>query len=111
MPTTESREVRYITIFIHPPTGKEAVPFVSTSPERLTVRRGDIVDWTIVDVTGKVPVSKVTVVWRGKSPVEKDPYFRRRFARATVAGPKGIYKYSIAIAGKVVFDPEVEVMN
>jgi hypothetical protein len=37
---------------------------------------------------------------------------KSRFTRAVVAKVRnGRYKYNVAIDGKVIFDPEVEVMN
>lgn len=107
-------EVRYATIFIFPACGPSEMPIVSTTPERLTVRSGEIIDWTIVDATGRVKPGRVTIGWKGQSPVEGDLSFDRkaRFTRGVVAKVKnGRYKYSIAIDGKVIFDPEVEVMN
>jgi len=107
-------EVRYATIFIFPACGPSEMPIVSTTPERLTVKSGEIIDWTIVDATGRVKPGRVTIGWKGKSPVEREPVFERkaRFSRVVVAKvPNGRYKYNVAIDGKVIFDPEVEVMN
>jgi len=106
-------EVRYATIFIFPACGPSEMPIVSTTPERLTVRSGEVIDWTIVDATGRVKPGRVTIGWKGRSPLEGDTSFKRaRFTRAVVAKvPNGRYKYNVAIDGKVIFDPEVEVMN
>ena len=111
MPTRP--EVRYATIFIFPACGPSERPIVSTTPERLTVRSGEIIDWTIVDATGRVKPGRVTIGWKGRSPVEGDLAFTKtRFTRVVVAKvPNGRYKYNVAIDGNVVFDPEVEVMN
>jgi hypothetical protein len=111
---TNSRpEVRYATIFVFPGREKGA-PAVSMTPERLTVRRGEVVDWTIVDQTGMVKTGRVSIRWKERSPIEKEPSFKRaRFARARVRAevPTGRYRYSVAIDGKVVFDPELEIMS
>jgi hypothetical protein len=99
---------------VFPGRDKGSAPAVSMTPERLTVRRGEIVDWTIVDANGVVKPSRITIRWKDRSPIEKEPSFRRaRFARARVLSevPAGRYRYSIAIDGKVVFDPELEIMS
>ena len=106
-------EVRYATIFVFPSREKGAAPLVSMTPERLTVQPGEIVDWTIVDHAGVVKPSRVTISWKERSPVEKEPSFKRaRFSRSRVAQvPAGRYRYSVAIDGKLVFDPELEIMS
>jgi hypothetical protein len=107
-------EVRYATIYVLPSRDKGGAPSVSMSPERLTARKGDIVDWTIVDHQSGVKSSRITIQWKDRSPVDKEPSFRRaRFSRVRVVTevPPGRYRYSVAIDGKVVFDPELEIMN
>jgi hypothetical protein len=111
-------EVRYATIFVFPGRAKDEkgtdAPGVSMTPERLTARRGEIVDWTIVDQTGVVKTSRISILWKERSPIDKEPSFKRaRFARARVLAeaPPGRYRYSVAIDGKVVFDPELEIMS
>lgn len=110
---THRPKIRYATIFVFPPPSGNDRPVVSTTPDRLTVSPGDVVDWTIVDATGAFKNSRLTIGWKERSPFEKDPSFRRgRASRVPVARvPTGRYRYSVVIDGEVVFDPEVEVMN
>ncbi len=110
MPIQRTR-VKYATIFIFPPAAKGKPAVVTTSPERLSVREGDLVDWTIVDATGQTAGRQVSLVWTGRSPLKEEPKPFERYVRAAVRKAKpGIYKYSVAIDGKVVFDPELEIM-
>lgn len=104
--------VKYATIFLFPPPAKGKGPVVSTSPERLTVREGDVVDWTVVDASGQAGQYKVTIGWEGRSPLKKEPEPFDRTSRVSVKKVKpAIYKYSVLIDGKVVFDPELEVVS
>jgi hypothetical protein len=103
--------VRYATIFVFPPPARGKAPIVSTSPERLTVRPGDHVEWTIVNASGLG--GKVSIGWKEENPLrgESGSPFERR--TRDVVRPKakgGIYKYSVLIDGKVAFDPEIEIM-
>lgn len=104
--------VRYATVFVLPPAGKSRLPVVSTSPERLVVRRGDTIEWTVVNASG-IP-GRVTFGWEQGNPLKGDsnePFDRR--ARDTVIKKfkPGVYKYSVALNGKVLFDPEIEIMS
>ena len=101
--------VRYATIYVFP-AGAKGVR-VNATPERLSVRAGDIVDWTVVNATAS-PSGKVSIQWKERSPLKEDPKPFERFERAAVRKAKpGLYRYSILIDGKVVFDPELEVMS
>lgn len=104
--------VRYATIFVFPPAGRSKRPQVTTSPERLTVRRGDEVEWTIANVSGRP--GKVSIGWAKDDPMKSganEPFERR--ARHTVKTKvrPGLYKYNVLIDGEVVFDPELEIMS
>lgn len=104
--------VRYATIFVFPPPAKGKAPVVSTSPERLTVRAGDYVEWTVVDATGMG--SKVSVDWGKRNPLKGEsgsPFERRTRDAVRAKAAPGIYKYNVLIDGKVVFDPELEIMS
>lgn len=106
--------VRYATIFVFPPAARGGKPRVSATPETLTVREGDVVDWTIVNATAAESPGKVTIRWKGKSPLEGEPKEFDRKARATVrmkSKAKTPYRYSILLDGEEVFDPELEVMS
>lgn len=106
MPTTKYK-VRYATIYVFA-AGARGFR-VTSSPERLTVRVGDVVDFTVVDATGKLP-GKVSIKFPDRSPLaEVEPF--ERWQRVTVRKAKaGLYKYSILIGDDVVFDPLLEVM-
>ena len=102
-------KVRYATIYVFP-AGAKGVR-VSAAPERLTVKPGDVVDWTIVNATSGA-AGEVSIAWKGRSPMTEEPKPFERFQRAEVRKVKsGLYRYSILINGKEVFDPELEVMN
>ncbi len=106
---TTRRRVRYATIFVFP-AGTKGVR-VSSAPERLTVRQGDIVDWTVVNAcSGAAGLASIT--WKEGNPLKRDPKPFERFERAIVGRAKpGLYKYSILLDGKEVFDPEIEVVS
>ena len=105
--------VRYATIFVFPATAKGKPMRVSAAPEVLSVRVGDIVDWTVVNATGADSPGKVTIRWKDKSPLKAEPKEFERAVRATVrrdVKPKKRFRYSILIDGVEVFDPEIEIM-
>lgn len=105
-------KVKYATIFIFPAQGKIKSVVVSTSPERLTVREGDVIDWTVVDATGEAGKRQVSLSWKERSPLKEEVKAFPRFTRAAVRKAKpGIYKYSVLVDGKVLFDPEIEIMS
>lgn len=103
--------VHYATLYLFG-SGNE-VTVGSVTPERLTVRVGDIVDWTIVDATGSVVDSRrVSIRWKDRNPLAKDTVFERRATRSPIRRvPKGVYRYSLVLDNRELFDPEVEVMN
>ncbi|MGD9904852.1 MAG: hypothetical protein AB7U83_15415 [Vicinamibacterales bacterium] len=105
--------VKYATIFVFPATGKGGRVRVSAAPETLTVRPGDVVDWTVVNATGADSPGKVAIKWKDRSPVKGEAAGFDRKARVAVrtSAKKGIYRYSILIDDVEVFDPELEVMN
>ena len=104
--------VRYATIFIFPPAAKGKPAVVTTSPERLSVREGDVVDWTVVDASGQADARLVSIGWQGRSPLKEEAKPFPRFTRGTVRKAKpGIYKYSVLVDGQVAFDPELEVVS
>lgn len=104
--------VRYATIFVFPPPAKGKAPVVSTSPERLTVRPGDYVEWTIVNASGMG--GKISVGWEKRNPLKGEsgkPFERRTRDAVRAKVEPGIYKYNVLMDGKVVFDPELEIMS
>lgn len=103
--------VHYATLYLFG-NGQE-VTVGSVTPERLTVRAGDLIDWTIVDATGSVvDPRRVTIRWKDRNPLAKEAVFERRAARSPIRRvPKGIYRYSLVLDGRELFDPELEVMN
>ncbi|MGE0360975.1 MAG: hypothetical protein AB7H93_14565 [Vicinamibacterales bacterium] len=105
--------VKYATIFVFPAAAKGGRVKVSAAPETLTVRAGDVVDWTVVNATAADSPGKVSIKWKDKSPVKGEPKEFDRKARAQVraSARKGVYRYSILVDGVEVFDPELEVMN
>jgi plastocyanin len=105
--------VKYATIFVFPAAAKGGRVKVSTTPETLTVRPGDTVDWTVVNATAADSPGKVSIKWKDKNPLKREPKEFDRKARAEVRAStkKGIYRYSILTDGVEVFDPELEVMN
>lgn len=105
--------VRYSTIFVFPSTARGKGVRVNAAPETLTVRAGDVVDWTVVNAASDAPC-KVSIKWKDKNPLKGEPKEFDRAARATVradvkAGRR--YRYSIVIDGVEVFDPEIEIMS
>lgn len=104
--------VRYATIFVFPPAAKGKAPVVSTSPERLTARAGDYVEWTIVNASGMA--AKISVGWEKHNPLKGEsgrPFERRTRDVVRARVEPGIYKYNVLLDGKVVFDPELEIMS
>jgi len=104
--------VRYVTIFVFPSPGKGKPPVVTTTPQRLTARPGDVIDWTVVNAAGSG--TKVTVAFPKGSPLKgrsTKPFDRwvRDDVRAKVED--GLYKYDVLVDGKVAFDPEIEIMR
>ncbi len=105
---TTRRRVRYATIFVFP-AGPKGVR-LNAAPERLTVRAGDVVDWTVVNATGKA-VGLASIKWKDKSPLKREPKPFERFDRGVVGRVKpGCYRYSVVV-GDEVFDPELEVIS
>ena len=109
--STTRVKVKYATIFIFPAPAKGRAPVVTTSPERLTVRRGDVVDWTVVDATGAATPREITIGWEGRNPLEEVKPFPRATRAAVKKAKDGIYKYSVIVDGKVAFDPEIEIVS
>ncbi len=103
--------VRYATIFIFPGGARGKSVTVNAAPERLTVRPGDVIDWTVVNIAN-VP-GRVSIAWKDGSPMRTDPDPFPRAGRGTVRTKvkAGVYRYSILLDGKEVFDPEVEIMQ
>lgn len=104
--------VRYATIYLFPPAGKGKSAVVSTAPERLTVRTGDAVEWTVVNASGSP--AQVTIGWEKRSPLKGEsgsPFERRARDMVRAKVERGIYKYSVLVDGKVAFDPELEIMS
>lgn len=103
--------VRYATIFIFPGGGRGKAVTVNAAPERLTVRPGDVIDWTVVNIAN-VP-GRVSIAWKEGSPMRQEPDAFPRAGRGTVRTKvkDGVYRYSILLDGKEVFDPEVEIMR
>lgn len=105
------QRVRYATVFVLPPAGKSRLPIVSTTPERLVVRRDDIIEWTVVNASGID--GQVTFEWDKPSPLRGqslEPFSRRARDVVHKKAEKGVYKYSVLLNGKKLFDPEIEIM-
>ena len=60
--------VRYATVFVLPPAAKGKAPVVSTSPERLVVRPGDTIEWTVVNASGVE--GRVSFAWKEINPLK-----------------------------------------
>jgi hypothetical protein len=106
-------KVKYATIFVFPSAAKGKGPRVSASPETLSVRRGDTVDWTVVNATAADSPGKVSIKWKDKNPLKGEPREFERAARATVRADAKVgrrFRYSILIDGVELFDPELEIM-
>lgn len=104
--------VRYATIFLFPPPARGKAPVVTTSPERLVVRPGDAIEWTVVNASGIT--GKVTLGWKDDNPLRgatSEPFDRRTRDVVKSKVKDGIYRYNVLLDGKVVFDPDLEIMN
>lgn len=104
--------VRYATIFVFPPPARGKAPVVTTSPERLVVRPGDAIEWTIVNASGAP--GRVTLAWKKDNPLKGttgEPFDRRVRDFVKPKAKDGVYQYSVLIDGKVVFDPDLEIMS
>ena len=77
-------KVKYTTIFVFPGGAKGKVR-VSATPETLTVRAGDTVDWTVVNAASAAIAGRVTIRLEGKSPLKGEPEGVRAQARAAGA--------------------------
>ena len=62
-------KVRYATIFVFPGGAKGKVR-VNATPETLTVRPGDTVDWTIVNAASDASAGRVSIGWKDRQPAE-----------------------------------------
>ncbi len=103
--------VRYATVFVLPPAGKGKVPIVSTSPERLVVRREDVIEWTVVNASGIE--GTVSFAWAKGNPLRGEsakPFPRRARDTVHAKAGKGVYKYGVLFNDKLLFDPEIEIM-
>lgn len=103
--------VRYATVYVLPPAGTSKQPIVSTTPEHLYVRRGEIVEWTVVNGTGQR--GEVTFQWDKPNPLEGqslEKFTRRASDTVRKDAKKGVYKYSVFLNGRKAFDPEIEIM-
>jgi hypothetical protein len=103
--------VRYATVFVLPPAGKSRMPIVSTTPQRLVARRGDVIEWTVVNASGIEGV--VSFTWDKDNPLRGDsskPFPRRARDTVFAKARKGVYKYSVLFNDKLLFDPEIEIM-
>jgi len=104
--------VRYATIYVFPPAARGKAPIVSTSPERLVVRAGDAIEWTVVDAAGSG--GRVTIGWAKDNPLKgttAEPFERRTRDYVRAKAKAGIYKYNVLLDGKVLFDPDLEIMS
>jgi hypothetical protein len=106
-----SREIRYVTVYLFPSNDKKSPVRANAAPELLTVRAGDIIDFTVVDAAGVG--GTVTFEWDERGNPLKDEYkpFPRSVRLRVRRGAKGRFKYSILLNGRKVFDPEIEVVH
>lgn len=106
-----TREVRYVTIYLFATNDKKAPIRANAAPELLTVRAGDIIDFTVVDAAGVG--GNVTFEWDDRGNPLKDEYkpFPRSARLRVRRGAKGRFKYNVLLDGKKVFDPEIEVVH
>lgn len=104
--------VRYATIFVFPPPARGKAPLVSTTPERLVARAGDAIEWTVVNASGIA--GKISLAWKKDNPLRgttSEPFPRRTRDAVRAKVKPGIYAYQVLMDGKVVFDPDLEIME
>lgn len=106
----------YVTVYLYgtSPDG----PFVaSTAPERVVVRRGDTIYWSVVknfvDGKGEDGRARVEVRFNGEQPIDGELPEFARLTRSTVSrrAKKGVYRYTIFVNREPLFDPEVMIEN
>ena len=106
-------KVRYATIFVFPGGAKGKVR-VNATPETLTVRPGDVVDWTVVNAASDASAGRVSDRLEGSQSAEgrarRSSIARRGPGCAPRPGPAATSTASCSTA-RSVFDPEIEVMN
>jgi hypothetical protein len=127
-PTYKYRPVtRIITVEFRPldkPSGR--VEIVVT-PEYAVVRHGDIIQWDIQGVTGRLPVTVgnftafgsaaimrvkngTTVLGTPKLMQDQDLSLKKGvLAYDTARVEPGVYKFDVMVDGKVVCDPDIEI--
>ena len=112
----EIREVRRI-VDEHGLLG-DSVRFVYAALEEphkdvvLAFRPGDAIEWTVVNAAG-LP-GRVTLGWKKDNPLKGttgEPFDRRVRDSVRTKVKDGVYKYSVLLDGKVVFDPDIEIMS
>ena len=105
--------VRYATIFVFPGRAKGKVR-VNATPETLTVRAGDTVDWTVVNARPPTRPAGSSIGWKDKKPAEgraARTSSARRGRRCAPRPSRASTATASCSTASEVFDPEIEVMN
>lgn len=108
------KATNYVTVYLFGASSDG--PFVaSVEPERLVVRRGEPVYWTLVksfrDDKGEQGRARVDIRFNGPTPLDTE---RPSFARSTETkirrdAKRGRYQYTVFVNGEPLFDPEVDI--
>lgn len=106
----------YVTVYLYG-NGPEG-PFVaSTAPDRVVVRRGDAIYWSVVknfaDRKGEEGRARVEVRFNGEQPLDRELPEFARLTKSTVSrrAKKGTYRYTVFVNKEPLFDPEVMIEN
>lgn len=106
----------YVTVYLFgsSPEG----PFVaSTAPERVVVRRGDVIYWSVVknfaDAKGEEGRARVEIRFNAERPIDGELPEFARLTKSVVSrrAKKGNYRYTIFVNNEPLFDPEVMIEN
>lgn len=123
-PTPSSGKVNYATVYVSP-TGEAAAPFiVKVAPERLNVRVGEFVDWTVVDLSRtkpsmsvrfsqgeplELPTGEFTTSVRRKVRLPASPTEQRKVASTRGEPSPLVFPYQVFINGNPGVDPEIAI--
>lgn len=109
-----TKNTNYVTVYLFGDSADG--PFVaSVEPERLVVRRGEPVYWTLVknfrDDKGEAGRARVDIQFNERTPLDAE---RPSFARSAETkirrdAKKGRYPYTVVVNGEPLFDPEVDI--
>lgn len=125
-PQPPPAKVGYASIFVAPTADPTTPIVVKVAPERLTLRAGDFVDWSVVDLARanaslairflegdplEAPTGEFrTSVRRRVRDVSEHPDFAKQRQQHRGDGPRvAVFPYQVFINGQPGVDPEIQI--